>query len=88
MAPPRRPDRPPRPVLTEEARAFIDGILLAERRTPRKQRHTARRAMAPGGRYQLPAWSEALDRCGTDVIDDQRKIASRCKSCNILSTGP
>lgn len=33
----------PRPKLTEEARAFIDGILLADRRAPRKQRHTARR---------------------------------------------
>jgi len=32
-----------RPRLTEEARAFIDGILLADRRAPRKQRHTARR---------------------------------------------
>lgn len=38
----RRPVRV-RPVLTEEARAFIDGILLADRRAPRKQRHTARR---------------------------------------------
>ena len=42
--PPRR--RPPvraRPTLTEEARAFVDGVLLADRRAPRKQRHTARR---------------------------------------------
>jgi hypothetical protein len=32
-----------RPVLTEEARAFVDGILLSDRKAPRKQRHTARR---------------------------------------------
>jgi hypothetical protein len=38
----RRPVRP-RPILTSEARAFVDGILLADRRAPRKQRHTARR---------------------------------------------
>jgi len=38
----RRPVRA-RPVLTEEARAFVDGILLADREAPRKQRHTARR---------------------------------------------
>ncbi len=38
----KRPARP-RPGLTEEARAFIDGVLLADRRAPRKQRHTARR---------------------------------------------
>ncbi|MGH2660414.1 MAG: IS21 family transposase [Actinomycetota bacterium] len=38
----RRPVRA-RPRLTEEARAFVDGILLADRRAPRKQRHTARR---------------------------------------------
>ncbi len=37
-----RPERP-RPRLTDEARAFIDGVLLADRRAPRKQRHTARR---------------------------------------------
>jgi transposase len=42
--PPER-NRPARarPKLTEEVRAFIDGILLADRRAPRKQRHTARR---------------------------------------------
>ncbi len=38
----RRPSRT-RPTLTNEARAFVDGILLADRRAPRKQRHTARR---------------------------------------------
>ena len=38
----RRPVRP-RPRLTSEARAFADGVLLADRRAPRKQRHTARR---------------------------------------------
>lgn len=38
----RRPVRP-RPVLSEEARAFVDGILFADRKAPRKQRHTARR---------------------------------------------
>ncbi len=38
----KRPERP-RPRLTSEVRAFIDGILLADRRAPRKQRHTARR---------------------------------------------
>lgn len=32
-----------RPVLSEEARAFVDGVLLADRKAPRKQRHTARR---------------------------------------------
>jgi hypothetical protein len=38
----KRPVRP-RPRLTEEMLAFIDGILLADKRAPRKQRHTARR---------------------------------------------
>ncbi|HYT80022.1 MAG TPA: IS21 family transposase [Actinomycetota bacterium] len=38
----RRPERP-RPRLTAEVRAFVDGILLADQRAPRKQRHTARR---------------------------------------------
>lgn len=38
----RRPSRA-HPVLTDEARAFVDGVLLADRRAPRKQRHTARR---------------------------------------------
>lgn len=43
IPPERRPAVRPRPRLTEEARAFVDGILLADRRAPRKQRHTARR---------------------------------------------
>lgn len=38
----KRPARA-RPRLTEEARAFVDGILVADQRAPRKQRHTARR---------------------------------------------
>lgn len=41
--PERRRAVRPRPTLTEEARAFVDGVLLADRRAPRKQRHTARR---------------------------------------------
>lgn len=52
IPPERRRSVRVRPVLTEEARAFIDGILLVDRRAPRKQRHTARRAMASGRRYQ------------------------------------
>lgn len=43
IPPERRPSVRPRPVFTEEARAFVDGVLLADRRAPRKQRHTARR---------------------------------------------
>lgn len=43
VPPARRRTSRARPVLTEEARAFVDGILLADRRAPRKQRHTARR---------------------------------------------
>jgi len=31
------------PVLTEEIKSFIDGILESDRKAPRKQRHTARR---------------------------------------------
>ena len=38
----RRPSKA-RPVLTDEARAFVDGILLGDKKAPRKQRHTARR---------------------------------------------
>lgn len=34
IPPERRPVVRPRPKLTEEARAFIDGILLADRRAP------------------------------------------------------
>ncbi|MGH2660700.1 MAG: IS21 family transposase, partial [Actinomycetota bacterium] len=43
VPPERRPAVRARPVLTEEARAFVDGVLLADRKAPRKQRHTARR---------------------------------------------
>lgn len=43
IPPERRPAVRARPVLTDEARAFVDGILLADRKAPRKQRHTARR---------------------------------------------
>ncbi|MGH2721868.1 MAG: IS21 family transposase, partial [Actinomycetota bacterium] len=32
-----------RPKLTAEVRSFIDGILIADKTAPRKQRHTARR---------------------------------------------
>ena len=38
----KRPVRT-RPMLTEDARAFVDGILVSDQRAPRKQRHTARR---------------------------------------------
>src|SRR5712691_7600263 len=40
----KRPDRE-RPVLTGEVRRFIDGILRADRKAPRKQRHTATRIL-------------------------------------------
>jgi hypothetical protein len=43
VPPERRRQVRAHPVLTDEARAFVDGILLADRRAPRKQRHTARR---------------------------------------------
>lgn len=43
IPPERRPAVRARPVLTEEARSFVDGILLADKKAPRKQRHTARR---------------------------------------------
>jgi hypothetical protein len=53
----RRPVRP-RPTLTEEARAFVDGILLADRRAPRKQRHTARRI-----------WQRLADELGCEAAE-------------------
>ncbi len=40
IPPARRSAVRARPVLTDEARAFVDGILLADRKAPRKQRHT------------------------------------------------
>jgi transposase len=43
VPPERKQPARARPKLTEEVRSFIDGVLLADRRAPRKQRHTARR---------------------------------------------
>jgi transposase len=43
VPPERKRSERPRPVLTEEARTFIDGVLVSDQRAPRKQRHTARR---------------------------------------------
>src|SRR6266571_476084 len=50
----KRPDRP-RLRLTAEARAFVDGILLADRRAPRKQApHGEADLAAPTRRTRLP----------------------------------
>lgn len=43
VPPPRKRSARPSPKLTGEVKAFIDGILVADRTAPRKQRHTARR---------------------------------------------
>ena len=43
VPPPRKPPVRHSPKLTAEVRSFIDGILLADKTAPRKQRHTARR---------------------------------------------
>jgi hypothetical protein len=43
VSPPRKKPQRRCPVMTDEVKAFIDGILVADRDAPRKQRHTARR---------------------------------------------
>jgi hypothetical protein len=43
LPPERKQSHRRHPRLTEDARAFIDGVLVSDRRAPRKQRHTARR---------------------------------------------
>src|SRR5581483_10151263 len=53
----KRPVRP-RPVLTEEASAFVDGVLVSDQRGPRKQRHTAR-----------PIWEGARDGLGCTAAE-------------------
>jgi transposase InsO family protein len=76
------------PVLTDEAGAFVDGILLADRRAPRKQRHTVqmdcffigRLSGAKGAVWQYTAIDVASAHCWAELHLTPRNPSARWTS--------
>lgn len=58
VPPPRKAPQRHRPVMTDQLKAFIDGILVADKEAPKKQRHSARRI-----------WQRCRDELGSGAAE-------------------
>lgn len=74
VPPPRKQPARSSPRLTGEVKAFIDGILVADRTAPRKQRHTARRI-----------WQRAAEELGATTAEStvRRYVGQRRRELGV-----